>query len=54
MSIRRLSKGAGMTENGSDQILAHVLGGTMQQATLRMVLFVAIAAAVVAAISLFA
>ena len=40
----------GMTENDSDQILTRVLGGNMQQATLRMMLFLAVAAAVVATI----
>jgi hypothetical protein len=43
-----------MTENDSDQVLSRVLGDNMQQATLRMVLFLAIAAAVVAAISILA
>jgi hypothetical protein len=39
-----------MTENDSDQILSRVLGGNMQQATMRMVLYLAIAAAAVATI----
>jgi hypothetical protein len=43
-----------MTENHSDQILSLLLGNNMQQATLRMVFFLAIAAAVAAAISVLA
>jgi hypothetical protein len=43
-----------MTENDSDEILARVLGPNMQQATLRMVLYLAIAAAVVATIVVLA
>ena len=39
-----------MTENDSDQVLARLLGGNIQQATLRMVIYLAIAAAVVATI----
>jgi hypothetical protein len=43
-----------MTENDSDEILSRVLGPNMQQATLRMVLYLAIAAAVVATIVVLA
>jgi cell division protein FtsL len=39
-----------MTENDSDHILSRVLGENMQQATVRMVLYLAIAAAAVATI----
>jgi hypothetical protein len=50
----RVGTGADMTENDSDEILARVLGPNMQQATLRMVLYLAIAAAVVATIVVLA
>jgi hypothetical protein len=39
-----------MTENASDQLLSRALGDNMQTATLRMVLYLAIAAAAVATI----
>jgi hypothetical protein len=41
-----------MTENDSDQILVRVRGDNMQAATLRMAIYLAIAAAVAATIAL--
>lgn len=43
-----------MTEDDSDRILSRVLGENMQQATLRMMVYLAIAAAVVATIVVLA
>lgn len=50
-SPRDLAASARALEDGSDAALSRVLGGTLQRATLRMVLYLAILCAIAATVA---